>query len=60
MTVNKNQLTTRIGKVSGEDQEKIDDAAMVQLGIKDKREKIENIFENMFQVVKNWVYNNCE
>lgn len=60
MTVNKDQLTTRIGKLSSEDQEKIDDAAMVQLGIKDKREKIENIFENMFQVVKNWVYNNCE
>ena len=60
MTVNKNQLTTRIGKVTKEDQDRIDEAAMVQLGIKDKREKIENIFENMFQFVKNWVYNNCE
>lgn len=38
MTVNKNQLTTRIGKVSSEDQEKIDDAAMIQLGIKNKED----------------------
>ena len=34
MTVNKSQLTTRIGKVSGEDQERIDEAARIQLGIK--------------------------
>ena len=48
MTVNKNQLTTRIGKVSSEDQEKIDEAARIQLGIKDKYENLENIFKNMF------------
>jgi len=48
MTVNKNQLTTRIGKVSSEDQERIDEAARIQLGIKDKYENLENIFKIMF------------
>ena len=42
MTVNKNQLTTRIGKVSSEDQERIDEAARIQLGIKDRCENITN------------------
>ena len=40
MTVNKNQLATRIGKVSSEDQERIDEAARIQLGIKDKYENV--------------------
>lgn len=35
MTVNKSQLTTRIGKVSKEDQERIDEAAKIQLAIKE-------------------------
>ena len=40
MTVNKNQLTDRIGKVSSEDQERIDEAARIQLGIKERCENI--------------------
>lgn len=48
MTVNKHQLTTRIGKVSIEDQERIDEAAKIQLGIKDKYEQLINILKNMF------------
>ena len=46
MTVNKNQLTTRIGKVSSEDQERIDEAARIQLGIKDEYENLENMFHS--------------
>ena len=35
MTVNKSQLTTRIGKVSKEDQCRIDEAAKIQLAIRE-------------------------